>query len=228
MNNMLCNRIAFAGSPSTCALDVGLVPLPSILLLVFYPIFVLVLLRAGSRSIPPTKHEEVSLAKSIHYLYIGFVVCLFAMRILEIARLVAAFQGVGLLPFGLVANVLVLAMLCYNKSDFGLGKARCRAVSYALGLYWLVDALIAALKVARLATLENIYPGKGTAYPTSDWLLDNATMSGLYIVFLIFESAHLYRLSRVSNAASAYKRSRFHATELMIGKPFALEPIVTV
>ena len=34
--------------------------------------------------------------------------------------------------------------------------------------------IVEAIKVARLTTYNHLHPQKGTAYPSSDWLLDNA------------------------------------------------------
>lgn len=52
------------------------------------------------------------------------MVCLLAMRVLEVARLIAASMGVGLLPLGLIANIVVLVMLCLPGLGLSMGTAR--------------------------------------------------------------------------------------------------------
>ena len=46
------------------------------------------------------------------------------MRILEIARLIAASMGVGLLPVGIIANLFIIAMLCFSGLNLGMGISR--------------------------------------------------------------------------------------------------------
>ena len=86
--------------------------MPSILLLVFLVCYVpFKIWRSRSSPISSSNNPYTQpykplppLSKWVHYVYILLVVCLLGMRILEIARLIAASMGVGLLPVGIIAN----------------------------------------------------------------------------------------------------------------------------
>jgi len=174
----LCeNRFALPGSPSTCVLDTVLVPLPSFLLVI------LLVFAIRSRS-PHLTAAKPILPKWLHILYLVLIAATFAMRVLEIVRLVAAKLGVGLLPMGIVSLLFIGGVMWW--------KGRMRGVTLSAGLmvYWLLMTIFETVKVVRLVQLNNVHPVKGL-YPTSDWLLDNAVMLGLYAVFTVYESAHL-------------------------------------
>ncbi|TDL25174.1 hypothetical protein BD410DRAFT_837411 [Rickenella mellea] len=179
----LCeNRFPLAGSPSTCALDTGIVPLPSFFI-VFFLLFAF-LLRSRFSSLTANTSKPL-FPKWIFIIYLILVFCTFGMRIVEIVRLVAAHQGVGLLPIGIVAIVLIFAVLCMK------GRSRSAPLAAAFLAYWFVSAVFGAVKVARLAKLDHEHPAKGTNYPSSDWVLDNAVILGLYVVFIPLETIHL-------------------------------------
>ncbi|KAI5122237.1 hypothetical protein M0805_007103 [Coniferiporia weirii] len=215
---MLCGttRFILPGSPSTCALDTFITPLPSILLLVFFLLYVPIKLRGrpsrSSVSFSSTGSaykyaapgaaahaaERAALPKWLHYTYIALVVCLLGLRVLELARLIAAHMGIGLLPVGIAANVLVLVVLSFAWRGLSVGRARCMSASLSLVLYWAFSTVLEAAKVARLSSYNELHPAKGTAYPSSDWLLDNGCMLGLLVIFLFVEGAHCVLLWRVT------------------------------
>lgn len=144
-----------------------------------------------------------------HYLYIFFVFCLFALRVLEIVRLVAARMGVGLLPIPMVVSVILIVMLCWNGrggskeggrsvNGLGWGQNRSLVVSASLVFYWALSLIFESIKVTRLVTYESVHAAKGTAYPSSDWVLDNACMLGLFVFSFFWEGAYLVLLWRAS------------------------------
>ncbi|KAL5499166.1 hypothetical protein ACEPAH_1684 [Sanghuangporus vaninii] len=215
---MLCsdtNRFALPGAPSTCALDTSITPIPSLALLAFLAIYVptrFVLARrsrssssgVASTSKPsydgynyssPSDSEPRSwrngLPKWLHWLYIVLVLCLLGLRILEVVRLVLADMGVGLLPVGIIANVLNIMMLIFECSICGMGRMRSLSISASLVIYWATSTVLESVKVARLASYNSVHPAKGTAYPSSDWLLDNGCMLGLLVIFIFIEGTYL-------------------------------------
>jgi len=232
---MLCGtsqtRIPLDNSPSTCALDASIIPLPSIFLLIFLICYIPFKLWSSRASPSPTNNDPYSqtfkplsvFPKWVHYLYVGLVVCLLAMRILEVARLIAASMGVGLLPLGLIANVVVIVMLCLPGLGLSMGTARGIEVSIALLSYWALSTVLEAIKVVRLATYNQLHPAKGTAYPSSDWLLDNAVMLALLAIFLVLESIYVIISWRSSKSYDSYGGVRRSSTpklrDLEIGKP---------
>ncbi|KAL5522569.1 hypothetical protein ACEPAG_8586 [Sanghuangporus baumii] len=215
---MLCsdtNRFALSGAPSTCALDTSITPIPSFVLLAFLAVYVparFTLARrsrssrssVASTSTPsydgyryslPSEIEPRSLrnglAKWLHWLYFVLVLCLLGLRILEVVRLVLADMGVGLLPVGIIANVLIIMMLMFECLSCGMGRLRSRSISASLVVYWAVSTILESVKVARLASYNSVHPAKGTAYPSSDWLLDNGCMLGLLVIFIFIEGTYL-------------------------------------
>ncbi|EIN04038.1 hypothetical protein PUNSTDRAFT_123078 [Punctularia strigosozonata HHB-11173 SS5] len=176
-------RFALSGSPSTCALDVVIVPIPSILFILGSGV---ILLKSG-RSL---WHPQVAggLPKWLHILYAALVFAAFGMGVLEIARDIAADFGVGLLPIDLIAVAFAFLLLAVK------GRRRSSTISLLLVVYWALYAIVAVVKVARLHLLETENPTtmKNSNYPSSDLFLDNAVMLGLYISFTIFEMTQLF------------------------------------
>jgi hypothetical protein len=107
----LCHLTIFCpkGHPSTCSLDIIVVPLPSILaaLSILASVslsFLRPQLKVGSR--------RSSLPKWLYISYLVLIICAVGMSILELVRLALDNQGVGLLPFNTVTFVFsFLAML---------------------------------------------------------------------------------------------------------------------
>ncbi|KAJ4473145.1 hypothetical protein J3R30DRAFT_3378163 [Lentinula aciculospora] len=180
----LCShRIVLPGSPSTCALDTILVPLPSFLLVVA---FLLLLSRLS-------KHLEnvnrLPYPHWLHNVYFVLVLAAFAMTILEMARLSAQDLGVGLLPMSTTALFIVMVALWIERG-------RIWALSIILCSYWLFLAAMETVKVVRLNVLDETIPNKASSpeYPASDQLLDNAVMVALYWLFFVFE---LYTITTI-------------------------------
>ncbi|EJC97765.1 uncharacterized protein FOMMEDRAFT_24218 [Fomitiporia mediterranea MF3/22] len=214
---MLCsntNRVDLPGSPSTCALDMVITNIPSFLLLAFIAIYIPIRLFLNHRSKfnPPSKafvgqsynrYSYSSPSESprrifaqgfprwVHYLYIFLFACLFALRVLEVVRLVLAHMGVALLPVGIVASVATIFMLAFGNLGCGMGRTRSLTVSASLVLYWASSTVFESIKVTRLVSYNTAHPAKGTDYPSSDWLLDNGCMLGLMVIFFFIEGAYL-------------------------------------
>jgi len=173
---MLCgNRFVLPGSPSTCIIDTALVPLPSFLLVVFGA-FVL-WRRSDDRS-------RTIIPRWIHILYMILVFAAIAMTILELARDSADHLGVGLIPMVLVGLILVFSGLRYELKGYS------KSLSALFFAYWLLNIVFQSIKVARLEKLAQLDPSK-TKYPSSDQLLDNAVILGLYVVFFFIEGSGL-------------------------------------
>jgi len=195
----LCeNRHDIPGSPSSCVLDTVLVPLPSfvITIVLCYVLFDLHFAAKNGRLERNRLLKEWSgLPSWANITYLVLIAATFAMRILEIVRLILAHLGVGLLPIGLVALVPVFAAVWNCREGTGRGRRRGIFISTALLAYWLTSTIFELIKVIRLGSLDSLHLpafAKGTMYPSSDWLLDNAVMLGLYIVFAIYEGISLF------------------------------------
>ena len=88
---------------------------------------------AGYDGLPALNwRAEGILPKWARYLYVVLVVCLLGLRILEIARLIAAKMGLGLLPINVVANLLVLFVLLYSSERLGMRLGQRREVTISL------------------------------------------------------------------------------------------------
>jgi len=185
---MLCsNRFPLPGSPSTCTLDTVVVPLPSFLLFVATGLvlslkFDLVRDSPDYRRTPPTRW--------LHITYALLVVAALGMSILEVVRLALANLGVGLLPVTPLALCLVLFFLWYER------RARTRVMSVVFLLYWIFLAAFQTVKSVRLHALEHLNPVRITEYPSSDQLLDNLVMLGLFLIFVFIEFTVLAQARR--------------------------------
>jgi len=168
----LCqNRFVLPGSPSTCTIDTVLVPLPSFLLVVFTGF--MLWRRSDDRS-------RMVIPRWLHILYMVLVFATIAMTILELARDIADKLGVGLLPMVLIALIIVFFGLRYEL------RGHSKSLSALFFAYWLLNIVFQSIKVVRLQKLVQLDPAK-TMYPSSDQLLDNAVILGLYVIFLIIE-----------------------------------------
>ncbi|KAJ7104164.1 hypothetical protein B0H15DRAFT_808826 [Mycena belliarum] len=174
---MLCsNRFPLPGSPSTCALDTAIVPLPSF--------FLLVALAANlyiTRTHAPNKIRPV---KWLHITYLVLLGAQIAMTILELVRLALEHLGLGLLPVNTIVLLGVFVILWRERSS-----GRTRSVLLILVVYWFILTIVEAVKTARLNTLVELNPTttKTSQYPSSDQFLDNAVMLGLYFLFFCAE-----------------------------------------
>ncbi|KAJ3863044.1 hypothetical protein EV359DRAFT_65130 [Lentinula novae-zelandiae] len=164
---VLCShRVALPGTPSTCALDTAIVPLPSILLAVTLLLLLLCLKKSTENVI------RLPYPYWLHTVYLVLVLAAFAMTILEMARLSAQDLGVGLLPVTPIALSIVMVVLWVER------RGRTRFMSVTFCLYWLFLAAVETVKVVRLNVLDETIPNKASSpeYPASDQLLDNAVM----------------------------------------------------
>ncbi|KAL0959793.1 hypothetical protein HGRIS_011479 [Hohenbuehelia grisea] len=186
---MLCsnNRFSLPGSPSTCTLDTAVVPVPSFLLFVAVG---LVSSLACEVKLESPDYRRSPPTRWLHITYALLVVAALGMSVLEIARLGAAQQGLGLLPVMPLALCLVLFLLWHER------HARTRVISFVFLLYWITLVVMEAIKSARLQLLEGLNPAKDTKYPSSDWLLDNLVMLGLFVIFMFIEIAVLAQARR--------------------------------
>ncbi|KAJ7066954.1 hypothetical protein C8F01DRAFT_652829 [Mycena amicta] len=197
---MLCsNRFPLPGSPSTCALDTAIVPLPSFLFLVALAAHFGLRRRNSSHE----REERLNTKKWVHIAYLVLVVAQICMTILELIRLGLENLGLGLLPVNTIALICAFVVLLRERVP-----GRSRRLLQILIIYWLLEFIFEAVKSARLHTLEELNPttSDNSKYPSSDWFLDNAVMLALYLVFCVGELATLLFSSRHRlDAQEAYK-----------------------
>ncbi|EJT98199.1 hypothetical protein DACRYDRAFT_118924 [Dacryopinax primogenitus] len=168
---LLCsNRTPVTGSPSTCTLDVVVIPLASWILMASLPLTVIVC--SKRRQALPLSRTR--LQKKIWILYLVLIVADIAMTVLEIARLAVAQLGVGLLPFNTVGLIIAVVLVGIRGSTF-----------MPLFFFWLLLVIFQAIKVHQLMYLPSKTPDQ---YPGSDQLLDNAIMLGLESSFVLLDT----------------------------------------
>ncbi|KZT51969.1 hypothetical protein CALCODRAFT_521028 [Calocera cornea HHB12733] len=175
----LCsNRVPLSGSPSTCTIDIALIPLPTWLLLASLPVF---LILARSKRSPPLVRTR--LQKTVWILYLVLLAADIVMSVLEMTRLGIAKLGIGLLPFNTVGLIIAIVIVgCRGKVSW---------LFFPLGFFWLLLVVFEAVKVSRLRLLPSSTP---TGYPGSDQLLDNAVMLGLEALFLLLDTYEIILL----------------------------------
>lgn len=149
---------------------------------------------------PATKSTSVAV-KIASIIYYILIVAMLAMASLEIARLIVAQLGIGLLPFTyvgiLVALIFHVAAASTTTTSWlgGLhvyrGEARWRWTVKGVNiLYWVMLMCVMAIKVASQAKEQNVLgirTGQQAQYPISDSITDNATMIGVEFVLLMLE-----------------------------------------
>lgn len=178
--------------PTTCFLEVIVVPLATWIYLVLGVVALPILFsrrrhgsvgsKHGESAISPAGRTRPSLIRRIlSILYYFFIVALIAMVSLQIARLATAMLGVGLLPFTYAGVLLALAthILFDSKLARGLNM-----------LYWIMLLTTMALLVAALAdegsdSRNGIYPID--QYKVSDEIIDVAVMIGVAAVLCLLE-----------------------------------------
>ncbi|KAJ3849093.1 hypothetical protein EV368DRAFT_48001, partial [Lentinula lateritia] len=155
------------GSPSTCALDTAIVPLPSFLLTITFLPLLFCLKKKLTENV-----RRLPYPYWLHNVYLVLVLATFAMTILEMIRLSAQDLGVGLLPVTPIALSIVMGVLWVER------RGRTRFMSVTFCLYWLFLAAVETVKVVRLNVLDETIPNKASSpkYPASDQLLDNVVM----------------------------------------------------
>jgi hypothetical protein len=129
-------------------------------------------------------HRRSILSRVLAIIYYLLILAMLAMVSLEMARLVVAELGIGLLPFTYVGVLIALA----NRIAW-----RSRTVGLVSALYWIMLAAAMALKVAA-EQAEQMGPeiraqgvGVQGMYPTSDEVLDNSVMVGVELVLAVLE-----------------------------------------
>ncbi|KAG7058735.1 hypothetical protein JMJ77_0006106 [Colletotrichum scovillei] len=156
---------------------------------------------SASTSMPPATKSTSVVVKIASIIYYVLIVGMLAMASLEIARLIVAQLGIGLLPFTyvgiLAALVLHVAAASTTTTSWlgGLhvyrGEARWRWTVKGVNiLYWVMLMCVMAIKVASQAKEQNalgIRTGQQAQYPISDSITDNAAMIGVEFVLLILE-----------------------------------------
>ena len=187
--------------PTTCFLDVIVEPLPTwiflALLLALLPVRLSGLRR--QRRVRPSfsfnpdaqrKSESGSaahrgvLSRALAVLYYLLIIAMVAMVSLELARLVAAELGIGLLPFTYVGVLAAVATRLTWRS---------RTAVLVNVLYWVMLAAAMALKTAAEqeeqmgpdARVKNVTT-QGM-YPSSDEVIDNAVMVGVEVLLAVLE-----------------------------------------
>ncbi|KAI9782714.1 MAG: hypothetical protein M1839_004702 [Geoglossum umbratile] len=159
---------------TSCFIDTILEPLATwiyflLLLLTFF------LIRPNpTKDSPPPPHR---------YLIIGYSILLFVvvgMLSVEIARLILAHLGVGLLPFLYIA-FLTAGMLRWRRSMWRPGFRWC---SVAL---WVMLATVGVVKLVG-EVKEGVGTRKGTKYPMSDQVTDVGVEIGVCVLLAGLEA----------------------------------------
>lgn len=103
-----------------------------------------------------------------------------AMESLEIARLVVAKLGIGLLPFVWVGVLVACAMHAFLKTRSAMG---------ASVVFWIALAAVMAIKLSTLIKEEGQSERTGVAnnYPLGDQVTDVGTMIGVEVVLAVLE-----------------------------------------
>lgn len=124
------------------------------------------------------------------------LVALFAMHALEIARLAADHQGVGLLPFCFIPLIVVLVSLYLPSPAWSQGGFARPVRPHGLGwmglvsfwALWMVATVIVKLwsfSSVKKHIGEAAYNGKDSKYPYSDRIVDNVVICVVYFAFLL-------------------------------------------
>ena len=188
--------------PTTCFIDVIVEPLATwIYLLLAIPLLVLssivVFDSTTSKPVNPSDNNSPWPASPSHKrwrvvlwtVYAFFIVALLAMVSLEIARLVTAELGIGLLPFTYAGILLAVALHALNSVGNKSRTFKYMAKGANL-LYWMMLVVVFAIKVATYVkegvdSRNNIYPVD--QYKVSDEVIDVSTMIGVAVVLAIVE-----------------------------------------
>jgi len=173
--------------PTSCVVDVILVPLPVwIALALLLILFLLSIHHRKANYDPSTAHLRAKpkrdcLFSTTSALYYILVICNILMQTLEIVRLELIHYGCGLLPFvyvGLIAG----ALLHWTEGVHG----RTRGWQTINAVVWIGGIVMTSVKVVGLSN-EGIDGRKPSKYPVSDQVIDVAVMAGVYAVITILE-----------------------------------------
>ncbi|OAA75609.1 hypothetical protein LEL_07597 [Akanthomyces lecanii RCEF 1005] len=179
--------------PTSCFVDVVLVPLPVwIALAVLAALFIvprrLIAGLTSSSDEQPLKLRRPSwLYRTVAGIYYILIICNILMHTLEIVRLSLIHFGIGLLPFAYV-GLLLGAGLHWSRGGGGGGAGGRRRIPAWLivnTVVWLGGMTTSVVKVVGLDRESD--PRKGSKYPMSDQVLDVAVIAGVYGVIAALE-----------------------------------------
>ncbi|KFY46136.1 hypothetical protein V494_00594 [Pseudogymnoascus sp. VKM F-4513 (FW-928)] len=189
--------------PTTCFVDVILVPLPVWIALALLPILILVSLHSRKANYnPSTAHLHLQPLRSCLYtitttIYYVLIVCNILMQTLEIVRLSLIHFGIGLLPFAYVGLIIGGALHWSNGV-----QGRIQIWQGINAVIWLGGTTISVVKVVGLVK-EGINGRKGSKYPISDQTIDVAVMAGVYAGIGMLEAIlGLWRVNRGRSCGS--------------------------
>ncbi|KAK8148931.1 hypothetical protein G3M48_008736 [Beauveria asiatica] len=169
--------------PTSCFVDVILVPLPLWIALVALVALVLVPKRLITRrfAAEPLKTKPASwLYRVVSSIYYILIICNILMHTLEIVRLALIHVGIGLLPFAHVGLLLGAAL---HSSRGAAGKVPAWLLVNMV--VWLGGMAMSVVKAVGLDREGNLR--KGSKYPMSDQVLDVAVIAGVYGVIATLE-----------------------------------------
>jgi hypothetical protein len=172
----------YSNVTTSCFNDVILVPLSA--WIYFLLLAALFLTRRRSHGLGYTKgdngrHRRCGICKDILYALALF--CAFVMTVLEVARLILADLGVGLLPF--VWPAFIIAGIL--RFSHGL-RGKFPTYWIAGVVLWLLLIVTNAVKMAEMVK-EGAGTRKGTKYPMSDEITDVGVYMGVYLVLMFAE-----------------------------------------
>lgn len=176
---------SFSSIPTSCFVDVILVPLPVWIALVALAALLLVpsrLITGLFAAEPARRQRPAALYRIVAGIYYVLIICNVLMHTLEIVRLSLIHFGIGLLPFAYV-GLLAGAGLHWSKGAGG----RVPAWLLVNMVVWLGGMAMAIVKVVGLDGEPDLR--KGSKYPMSDQILDVAVIAGVYGVLAALELA---------------------------------------
>ncbi|ORX36284.1 hypothetical protein BD324DRAFT_628157 [Kockovaella imperatae] len=147
-------------------------------------------------SSPANRSTYPRLRKTLLVIITFLLVALVAMHALEIARLSANHQGIGLLPFVFVPLLLIIVSLyvpttAWSRDGF-TKPARPHGLVWLIGvtLYCLWMSATYGVKIWSLKAVYNVigmraYDGVNSQYKESDKVVDSVTILAVYYVFMM-------------------------------------------
>ncbi|KAJ6787166.1 hypothetical protein PWT90_07923 [Aphanocladium album] len=171
--------------PTSCFVDVILVPLPVWIALVALAALLLVpnhLITGAFAAETPRLQRPSVLYRIAAGVYYVLIICNILMHTLEIVRLSLIHFGIGLLPFAYV-GLLLGAALHWSKGAAGKVPAWLPVNM----VVWLGGMIMSIVKVVGLDDEPDLR--KGSKYPMSDQVLDVAVIAGVYGVVAALELA---------------------------------------
>ncbi|KAK6078290.1 hypothetical protein SCUP234_06288 [Seiridium cupressi] len=176
--------------PTQCFFDTVLVPMPTWLYLLALPVlfFLTPKRNRGTKRAPRSSLSSTWRAKWKRILlvaaYYFVILVLVLMESVEIASLVRAELGVGLLP---VAYAGYMAAMVLQATDGGF--RRIRGYWAASTAFWVAGAAITGLKIASVAGLglSGRFARKGSQYATVHQFTDLVILCAFYVLAIAGE-----------------------------------------